>query len=108
MNLYAGVYDYVVFGLLLVTNIFLWKKKISYKAGCVLGLIVFSFLLPLISMGVEMSVYKSNTIEKPFEDSFATFYTFYRFPVYWAIGILQVIILAVKTKMRTTKKELKD
>lgn len=99
MNLYAGIYDYVVFWIILVINVLFWKRRINNKIGCVITLIIFGFVLPLISIGIEIRSYKAYTIDKPFSDSLETAYTLYRFPLYWAVGLIQVLAIGIKNRI---------
>ena len=100
MNLYVGIFDYVVFVVILIANILIWKRPIGNKAGCLLGLAIFGFALPLISIAVEISNYQEAYIDKPFDDSFEMLYAYSRFPIYWILGVLQVAVLALKNKFR--------
>lgn len=103
MNLYAGSYDFIVFGLLLILNIFLWNRGMKNKSGCMLVFIVFGLVLPLLSIAVEIRLYHAYTIDKPFSDKFETVYTLYRFPLYWLIGIVQFALIALKNKFNIRK-----
>lgn len=98
MSLYFGLFDYIIFALVLIANVFIWKKNIGNKVGCLLGLAIFGFALPLISVGVEISNYQEANIEKPFDDSFEMLYAYSRFPIYWILGLVQVGLFVLKNK----------
>ncbi|MBW1296300.1 hypothetical protein [Aquimarina litoralis] len=92
MNL--GYFDYTFIVILIILNIVFWKKRTSWKLGCLIG-IIFYILIPLISIGIEVNRY---TVDKDLVDNFELLYTYFRFPFYWAIGLVQAIILGIKTK----------
>ena len=89
-----GYFDYVVIGILIFVNIKYWKTNIEKKVGCILGGLMFGFLLPFISMIIELQIVDE------WMDSFTVAYTFLRFPTYWIIGIIQVIIIGIKLSIK--------
>ncbi|MBV1887902.1 MAG: hypothetical protein KUG51_01290 [Urechidicola sp.] len=103
MNLYVGLYDYIIFGLLIAMNVLLWKKKLAIKTGCILGLLIFGLILPFISMIIEIDNYQEFSEGKPFDDRLEILYTLYRLPIYWSVGIIQILVLVVKNKLNKTK-----
>ena len=98
MNLYTGVFDYAIFGILIIVNVLFWKRTFAIKTGCIVGLIIFGLILPSISAVVEINNYQDFSEGKPFSDKFEILYTLYRFPIYWSVGILQIVLLAIKNR----------
>ena len=85
-----GCFDYLIFGILVFLNVKYWKTNFEEKAGCILVGLIFGLLLPLVSMIVELQ------IADEWMDSFEVVYTFLRFPIYWIIGIIQMIIIGIR------------
>ena len=87
-----GYFDYIVLGILLTLNAIYWRKRLNGKLGCLIVGLVFGIVLPIISMKIEIA-----RISKEFEiiDGFNLLYTYFRFPMYWIIGISQSIIMNV-------------
>ena len=92
-----GYFDYVVIGILIFVNIKYWKTNIEKKVGCILGGLMFGFLLPFISMIIELQIVGE------WMDSFEVVYTILRFPTYWIIGIIQIIIIGIKLSIKREK-----
>lgn len=92
-----GYFDYAIIGILIFVNIKYWKTNIEKKAGCISGGLMFGFLLPFISMIIEL-----QTVGE-WMDSFEVVYTFLRFPTYWIIGIIQIVILGIKHEIQRRK-----
>lgn len=90
-----GYFDYIIFGILIFLNYIFWKRKIKLGIGCLITLIVFGLLLPIASMGFEIHRY---TKVYKYTDAFELLYTYFRFPMYWMIGILQGSLMIIKNK----------
>jgi len=88
-----GYFDYVIIGILILLNIIYWKKEINAKIGCIAGVILFGFLLPLISQIIEV---KRVQWTIGIIDNFEVLYTYLKFPIYWIIGITQGLIISIK------------
>ena len=97
-----GYFDYVVIGILIFLNIKYWKTKIDKTLGCILGGLMFGFLLPFISMIIELEIVGE------WMDSFTVAYTILRFPTYWIIGIIQVIIIGIKVSTKPDEEKETD
>ncbi len=83
-------FDCIVIVVLIVLNIILWKKKIPRRLGCILSGWLISFALPVISMFIEVG---EETKDEVIVDSFNLLYFYYKFPVYWVIGMIQSWVL---------------
>ena len=96
-----GYFDYAVIGILIFLNIIFWKKEFTGKIGCLIGGLLFGFLIPAISMFIEI-----DRVEKTIGiiDSFEVLYTYLRFPTYWTIGIVQLIVIGIKYHLKKLKK----
>ena len=100
-----GYFDYLVIGILIFLNIKFWKKEISGKTGCLVGGILFGFLIPLISLIIEVQRVKMTI---GIMDSFEVLYTYLRFPTYWIIGIIQTVIIGVKLSLKKDDQEIEN
>ena len=78
----------------------MWNRNMKTKSGCLLVIIVFGLILPLLSIVVEIKNYKEYTMDKPFSDSLEMVYTLCRFPIYWVVGILQLSLIGIKNRLR--------
>lgn len=96
-----GYFDYIVFGILIFLNIKFWKKEISGKTGCIVGGLLFGFLLPLISLIIEVQRVKMTI---GIMDNFEVLYTYLKFPTYWIIGIAQTILIGIKLSLKKENK----
>jgi hypothetical protein len=93
-----GKFDVILICCLILANLLLWRVKFKKKLCCFLIVCLFGLVLPMISMGFEIDKVKSERPEHTIIDNFELLYTYFRFPVYWGIGIIQSIILLVKEK----------
>jgi len=85
-----GYFDYLIIAILIFLNIKFWKTNFEKKVGCLLVFFLFGFVLPFISMIIELQIVGE------WMDSFEVVYTFLRFPTYWVIGIIQMIIIGIR------------
>lgn len=84
-------FDACVLAALVILNWSLVGKMTGWQVffGLVIvGLPLFGFLLPAISMGVELSRYEPQGTYDAFESA----YTFLRFPQYWLVGSVQILV----------------
>lgn len=96
-----GYFDYVIFAVLVFLNIKFWKTPLNSKSkGCLTGIFL-GFVIPLISAIVEFNINGPKTeAEKKYFDAFTMTYVYIRFPMYWAILLVQMSLLAWKPKTR--------
>lgn len=94
-NLYWGNIDAFILLILIVANTIAYFKFRDKKLGCIatFGIIVlYIIILPLLSQGFEIRrVVSVNGTD----DSFTLLYTYLRFPLYWILGIIQLIIITI-------------
>jgi len=88
------IFDIVVILLLIFINIKFWNKKWGSLVQ-ILGTLLYVFVLPIISMKIEAEI-----ISRKYEivDGFNFLYAFFRFPLYWILYFLQLIIYHKKDK----------
>ena len=85
-----GYFDYLIIAILIFLNIKFRKTNFEKKIGCLLVLLLFGFVIPFISMIIELQIVGE------WMDSFEVVYTFLRFPIYWVIGIIQMVIIGIR------------
>lgn len=85
-----GYFDYLIIAILIFLNIKFWKTNFEKKIGYLLVLLLFGFVIPFISMIIELQIVGE------WMDSFEVVYTFLRFPIYWVIGIIQMVIIGIR------------
>ncbi len=97
LELLLGYFDYVLLLILIIINGYYWRKlpKINSCFSIIFFLCLFGFILPTISMFVEIRLNSS-----PGDDAFNLLYTYFRFPVYWVIGLIQIIVVHFSNKRK--------
>ncbi|GAB5555433.1 MAG: hypothetical protein Sapg2KO_50240 [Saprospiraceae bacterium] len=88
-----GNFDFVAIGILVAINILIWRKEIKSNIGCLIGGLIFGLILPIISQKLEID---RVTSEREVLDNFTLLYTYYKFPIYWVIGAIQIAIISKK------------
>lgn len=92
-----GYFDLVLIVFLIFLNYRFWKK-FSIFNNCLPAAIFFAsfgLVLPIISMIVEIQLYSN-----PADDSYNLLYTYFRFPLYWAIGLIQLIVIGFRVNKK--------
>jgi hypothetical protein len=93
---YIGYVDYVVIALLVVANMGLVKQLRARPLGClpILALLLlYGLLLPFFSQSAELE--RTRRPPGVMVDSFELLYTYFRFPLYWALFVLQAGFLVL-------------
>ena len=97
-----GLFDIVIIFILVVFNIiyFLKLRKVDFTIGClrvIIWSLVFGLILPIISMKVEI-----DKVCEGYEavESINLLYTYFRFPIYWCIGIMEYLIVYFMTEKK--------
>ena len=88
-----GYFDYLILGILIFLNIKFRRNNFEIGIGCILGGLVFGLVLPIISMVFELAIVQSIG---GWMDSFEVAYVYFKFPIYWTIGLAQVIVTGIK------------
>lgn len=83
-----GQFDLTVLALLIVAT-FLFSKK-EVKIGCWIPGLLFGLILPIVSIHFEIEKVTSEIVVM---DSYTVLYTYFKFPLYWIIGIVLFAIL---------------
>ncbi|MEC5171872.1 hypothetical protein QF024_000583 [Chryseobacterium nepalense] len=105
--MFFGPFDCIILIIIVIFNIIVWKYEIIKKRNWVFYLIaflLFSFIIPVFSIYFEVQ----RAIKgQPFVDNFTLLYTYFRFPIWWMIGLLEVIWLKyyLKIKIRAVSKK---
>lgn len=104
-NLYLGCIDLLILSILIIVNIVIYLKFRNKEFGCIviLGIaLLYIIILPLISQIIE--VWRVVDIDiNGADDSFTLLYTYLRFPIYWILGFIQLLILAIFYKSNFKK-----
>ena len=91
---FVGYFDYAVIALLVAANVWCARRGVSGSFGCwstLAAAFVFCLLLPMLSIWVEL-----NRIRRPPGmpvDGYEMLYVYLRFPMYWALFVLQLLFL---------------
>ncbi|MCD7974109.1 MAG: hypothetical protein LUG18_15840 [Candidatus Azobacteroides sp.] len=94
-NPYIGYFDLIIIVIIILLNILYRKYKPEYLeawCGCLGQIVIFLFyllVLPFLSITVEIDIVckEGNCM-----DSFTLLYTLLRFPLYWGLGIIQIVV----------------
>ncbi len=88
--MFSGLLDYIILTVIVIFNIVVWKHEIIKKRNWVFYLVaflLFGFIIPFFSIYFEVQ----RAIKgQPFVDNFTLLYTYFRFPVWWLIGLLEI------------------
>lgn len=90
---FLGPFDIVILIAVIFYNYYQRNDKINKTQFILLALPVFGLALPLVSMMIEIALVKMT---KGVTDSLETLYTFLRFPIYWILGVIQILVIAIK------------
>lgn len=88
-----GYFDYTIFIVLIILNVIFWKKDLSSCLTYVIIILLFAVILPVISSFIDIRVYISDN---KIVDNFELLHNYLKFPLYWGIGVLQLLILKFK------------
>ncbi len=99
-NLYYGDFDIIIISILIVINIITYCKWKNQYIGCIYQIaisIVYFIILPFISQYIEI---KHITSVNGLDDDYTLLYTYFRYPLYWSLGLLQLLIIAFFYKQK--------
>ena len=88
----VGYFDWIIIFVLIFLNI-KFRNSDKYIPGCLI-LPVFGLVLPILSITIEFQI--NGPKKGEIFDSFTMLYTYFRFPLYWILCIIQYIILKVR------------
>jgi hypothetical protein len=92
----VGYFEAIVLVMLVLVNIFFWKKSIKQNVGCLITGLLFGLILPMISQKIEI---ERVTSEREIWDNYELLYTFLRFPIYWIVGAIQSAVFTNKNSV---------
>ena len=91
-----GYFDYIIFTVLIILNIIFWKKDFTSCLTYSIVILLFGIIFPIISSVVDIKIYTSG---KKIVDNFELLHNYFKFPLYWGIGLLQSLILKFKLQI---------
>ncbi|SMP24509.1 hypothetical protein SAMN06264346_10822 [Chryseobacterium profundimaris] len=105
--MFFGPFDYIILIITVIFNSIVWKYEIIKKRNWIFYLVaflLFSFIIPVFSIYFEVQRAIKGQL---FVDNFTLLYTYFRFPIWWMIGLLEVIWLKfyLKIKIRAVSKK---
>ncbi len=93
-------FDFLLVFILILVNIFLHKTNLITKIDWKLKLLLFIILfvvIPIISVNKEVS----NAYKKFITvDDFNLIYIFFKFPIWWLIGVIEIFIIRIIVGMK--------
>ncbi len=94
LKMLFGIFDIAILSFIILTNWYIYKYRkftfFPWYVHLILGL-SFLVLLPLASSIIEYEVYLSRSKLTP--DGFETLYIWFRWPLYWFIGLFEAVII---------------
>ena len=101
-----SIFDCITIFLLVVMNLLFWKHNFLYNVKKVWIIIVpwfllFAGILPILSIIIEIKMVKN---EYEIVDGFNLLYLYFRFPLYWIIGWVELLIVTLIGKYHETRK----
>lgn len=96
-----GYFDQILLLIIIFLNFLYWKKfpQINGCIGLFILLILFGAILPIISIFIEIKLHSS-----PGDDAFNLLYNYFKFPIYWVLGILEIIIFLYQNNKKINEK----
>ncbi len=88
-----GCFDYIIFIVFIVLNIVFWKKDITSCLAYGIVILLFGIILPVVSSFIDIRIYTSG---KTIVDNFELLHNYLKFPLYWGVGLFQLLILRFK------------
>lgn len=94
-----GYFDFVVIGTLVLINVLTIRKKIKSNIGCLIIGLIFGLILPIISQKLEVDRVANGRV---IFDNFTLLYTYFKFPLYWIIGIILISMITKRNQNEET------
>ena len=92
-----GIFDFIIALVLIGLNFTpFFKKKYDTTLGCGAALLVFGIILPAISIVIEEEHETKDWKQGEIHDNFELLYLFLKFPIYWGMGIVQLLIFCFR------------
>lgn len=102
-NMIFGIFDFLIIGMLLIGDFYFWKSKKILKINWVT--LIIWFLLFFVALPYLSSKYEFWVANKKYDgeaDSFNFWYIYFKWPIYWIIGLLEIMII-VNSNRRVKK-----
>lgn len=94
IELLFGFFDIFIIAIIILINWYIFKYKVfsyfPWYVHVILGM-TFILILPLTSCMVEYQTYINQSKVTP--DGFEILYIWFRFPIYWALGLVEGLII---------------
>lgn len=87
MNIFLGYFDIAILIGVLAFNLMTKNRDFCSIAAVAFTVVIFGFFLPVLSITVEID---RVTSEREVLDNFTLLYTYFRFPIYWLVGAIQI------------------
>jgi len=100
-----SIFEYITIFLLIVFNLLFWKsnflKSVKKVWIIVLWFLLFAGILPILSIIIEI-----EQVNKEYEvvDGFNLLYLYFRFPMYWITGWMELLIVTLIGKHHDKRK----
>ena len=88
-----GYFDYIIFIVLIILNVIFWKKDFSFCLVYCIIILLFGAILPVVSSFIDIRIYTSD---KKIVDNYELLHNYLKFPLYWGMGLIQLLILRFK------------
>lgn len=104
LSVFFNFFDVIIIALLIYLNIKIWNKNLNKLLTYIILTLILVFLSPIISIIIEFELNSSENNEV--FDSFTMLYTFFKFPIYWIIFLIQIILInhSLRKKLFTYQK----
>lgn len=94
-------FDIIILVVIVITDLLIWKyrpiKKLDWKLLTVVFLLLF-IVVPYISTKIEQ--YQVHQTEEMI-DGFNLLYIFFKYPIWWTIGIIEIMTIRRLIKKKT-------
>lgn len=88
-----GYFEILVLTLLIGSNLYIQRIPFNINIYYLVIILLFGFILPLIAMKIEIEIAILKGMER---DGMYFLWTTFKFPIYWIIGIFQILFLTIK------------
>lgn len=88
-----GYFDYMIFIVLMILNIVFWKKSFASCSAYGVVVLLFGLILPVVSSFIDI---RMSTSGKTMVDNFELLHNYLKFPLYWGVGLLQLLVWRFK------------
>jgi len=90
IDAFLNFFDIISIAVLVYLNISNWHRKNSKFSIYLVSIIILGLLCPFLSFMIEWEL---NPADEEVFDAFTMFYSLFKFPIYWFLLIIQLIVL---------------